>query len=83
MPTVKKPGYMGRAIVAWTVLNLAMAITLGIAVYFLKPWLENWYVILPVLVSSIITEWVITSETIAPIIKEWINQETYQEDKDR
>lgn len=73
--TVRKPGFMGRAVVAWIVLNVAMFLSLGIFVYFLNPWLGFWYVILPVVVASIATEWVITSETIAPIIGEWIRQE--------
>lgn len=74
---VRKPGFMGRACVAWAVLNVAMFVSLGIFVYFLNPWLNAWYVILPVVVATIATEWVITSETIAPIIREWIIQEEY------
>jgi hypothetical protein len=79
---VRRPGFMGRACVAWVVLNVAMFLSLGIFVYFLGPWMTQWYVILPVVVATIATEWVITSETIAPIIRDWIIQEEYIKDGD-
>lgn len=80
---MKKPGYMGRACIAWAALNAAMFVTLAVTVYFLNPWLSAWYVILPVVVATIGTEWAITEETIAPIIKDWIVQEEVVKDGEK
>lgn len=75
MEYVKKPGYMKRAIVAWFVLNLAMFLVLGAVSWFLAPFLNAWYVIAPIIIALVITEWSITAQTIAPIVSEWIAQE--------
>lgn len=68
---------MQRACVAWVVLNLSMFIVLGFTVWLLSAYMNAWYVILPLVVSLVITEWIITGETIAPIVREWIKQEEY------
>lgn len=83
MTMVKKPGYMQRACVAWVVLNLSMFIVLGFTVWLLSAYMNAWYVILPLVVSLVITEWIITGETIAPIVREWIKQEEYVKEGDR
>lgn len=83
MSYVKKPGFMSRAIIAWIFLNVAMFLTLGIAVYFLNPYLDNWYVILPIMVTTIISELYITSDTVYPVVKEWINQKEYVKDDEK
>ena len=72
-----KPGVMKRASLAWLVLNGAMLLTLAIIVYMVAPWMANWYIALPILVSVVVTEWMITSETIAPIVRDWIKGEEY------
>jgi hypothetical protein len=74
---VKKPGFMGRAIVAWVVLNVAMFVTLGVSVYFLGPFLNAWYVILPILLVTIVSEVMITGDTVYPVVRQWIDQEEY------
>ena len=74
---------MQRACVAWVVLNLSMFIVLGFTVWLLSAYMNAWYVILPLVVSLVITEWIITGETIAPIVREWIKQEEYVKEGDR
>jgi hypothetical protein len=68
---------MGRAIVAWVVLNVAMFVTLGVSVYFLGPFLNAWYVILPILLVTIVSEVMITGDTVYPVVRQWIDQEEY------
>lgn len=70
--TVAKPGIMGRAVTAWFVLNLIMVVTLAIIVYLVNPWMNNWYIALPLMVACVITEWIITTDTIAPFVRKWI-----------
>lgn len=77
---IKKPGYMGRAVVAWFVLNAAMAFTLGVVVYFLGKYIDGWVSLFLVAVFFC-TEAYITGNTIAPIVKDWINQESYVSDQ--
>lgn len=81
--TVKRPGMMWRATAAWLVLNVAMLATLAIIVYVVQPWMQNWYIALPILVSVVVTEWMITSETIAPIVREWIKGEELVKDGEK
>lgn len=78
---VKKPGYMLRAVVAWSIFNAILFVTLGILVYLLTPFLDRWFVVIPILVGVIVSEWMIMVETIAPIVKEWIAQEEWVEEK--
>jgi hypothetical protein len=80
---VKKPGYMGRACIAWVILNAVLLFTLAALVYILQGYLDKWFVTIPILVGVIISEWVIMSETIAPIISDWIKQEEYVKDGDK
>lgn len=75
MPLVKKRGFMLRACVAWTVLNAILVFTLAVLVYVIRPYLNSWYVMIPVIVAFVVSEWVIMSETIAPIVKDWVKQE--------
>lgn len=77
MSTVKKPGYMMRAVVAWIILHSILLLMLMLIAWILQPWMGTWYVMLPLLAAVIISEWIITGETIAPIIKDWISQEEY------
>lgn len=81
MPYAVKEGVMKRATIAWVVMNIIMGITLAFAVYILNPWMENWYIALPLLVGVIVSELIITSETIAPILRGWIKQEQYLTEK--
>jgi hypothetical protein len=74
---VKKPGYMGRAVMAWVIFNTILFVTLGVMIYLLGPFLDRWYVVVPTLVGVIVSECVIMAETIAPIIEDWIAQEEW------
>lgn len=78
---VKKPGYMQRAVIAWAILNAIALGTLFIIVWIVGDYLAQWYVMIPLLIGIIVSEWIIMAETIAPIIKDWITQETYEESK--
>lgn len=81
--TLKKPGYMFRACVAWVILNAVLLFTLAALVFILKGYLATWYVMIPVIVAVVVSEWVIMAETIAPIVKDWIKQEEYVKDGDK
>jgi len=81
MPYQKKPGYMGRAVVAFFLLNLIMLGFTALLVWVAGEYADRWFVMIPVVVGMIIAEAVIMAETIAPIIRDWIKQETYVEDK--
>jgi len=80
MAYVKKPGYMFRAVVAWFIFNAILLATLAAVVYILGPYMNVWYVQIPLLIGVIISEWIIMAETIAPVVKEWIKQEEYVDD---
>jgi hypothetical protein len=80
MAHVKRPGYMKRAVIAWCLLNGIMIAMLAILVYLIGPYVDRWYVMIPLLVAILVSEFVIMTETIAPIIKEWIKQEEYISD---
>lgn len=73
--TVKKPGYMARACVAWIVLNAVVLFTLAAVVYVVGTYIDRWYVMIPIIVGVVVSEWVIMAETLAPIIADWIKQE--------
>lgn len=77
---VKKPGYMARACVAWVIYNAILTFTLGVVVYLVSGYLDRWFVMLPLLIGVVVSEWVIMSETIAPIISDWIKQEQWIDD---
>lgn len=78
--SMKKPGYMGRACIAWIILNAVLLATLAAIVYVVGAYLDRWYVMIPLLVAIVASEWIIMAETIAPIIADWIKQEEYVED---
>jgi hypothetical protein len=80
MSTVKKPGYMFRACIAWFILNLVLGATLAAIVYVIGPYVDRWYVMIPLLVGIVASEWIIMSETLSPIILDWIKQEEYVKD---
>lgn len=75
--TMKKPGYMFRACVAWVILNAVLLFTLTALVYILSGYISTWYVMIPIIVSVVVSEGVIMGQTIAPIIGDWIKQEEY------
>lgn len=77
--TMKKPGFMLRACVAWLILNAILLFTLAALVYIVKDYVDRWYVMIPLIVSVVASEWVILAETIAPIISDWIKQEEWVE----
>lgn len=79
MSNVKKPGYMGRAVVAWFILNGILLATLAAVAWVLGPYLQAWYITAPLVVGVIVSEWVIMAETVAPVIREWVRQEEYVE----
>lgn len=81
MGYVKKPGYMFRAVIAWTIFNAILFVTLGAVVWIMQGYMNAWFVQVPLLLGIIVSEWIIMGETIAPIIKDWIKQETYVDDK--
>lgn len=76
---IKKPGYMGRAVIAWILLNFITFGTLYAIVYVLGEYLPDllklWYVLFPLVVVAAITEYAIAIGTIVPVISEWIKQE--------
>lgn len=77
---VKKPGYMFRAVVAWMIFQGILLATLAAIVYILGASVGVWFVEIPLIIGVIASEWIIMGETIAPIIKDWIKQESYQDD---
>ncbi len=81
--TAKKPGYMFRAVVAWCIFNLILFATLGAVVWIMQGYLNAWFVQIPLLVGIIVSEWIIMSETIAPVVKDWITQEQEVKDERR
>ena len=82
--TIKRPGYMFRACIAWVILNAVLIFTLAALVFVLpRDQLSQWYVMIPVIVAVVVSQWIIMSETIAPIIKEWIKQEEYVHDNEK
>ncbi len=72
---MKKPGYMLRACIAWIIWNAILLFTLAVVVYICRPIMDRWYVMIPLLVGIVASEWIIMAETIAPIISDWIKQE--------
>ena len=81
MRYVKKPGYMTRAVVAWLILNGIMIFTLEVVVWIIpREFLGHWFVMIPLLVGIVVSEWIIMAEPVAPIIKDWIKQEMQVED---
>lgn len=83
MPFVKKPGFMLRAVIAWMIYNSILILTLAAVVYLVLPYMREWYVMLPLLVAVVASEWIIMSETVAPVIQDWIKQESYVSDDKR
>ena len=78
---IKRPGYMFRACVAWVILNFVVLVTLAALVFILPgDQLSQWYVMIPLVVAVVISQWIIMGETIAPIIKDWIKQEEWVSD---
>lgn len=82
--SMKRPGYMLRACVAWVILNAVLIFTLAALVFVLpRDQLSQWYVMIPLIIAVVVSQWIIMAETIAPIIKEWIKQEEYVKDGER
>ncbi len=75
MAIMIKPGYMRRAVLAWCILNGILIATLALIVYVIEPWMAQWYVMVPLLVAVVVSEWVIMVQTVGPIIRDWIKQE--------
>lgn len=81
---MKRPGYMLRACVAWIILNAVLIFTLSALVFVLpRDQLSQWYVMIPIILAVVVSQWIIMAETIAPIIKEWIKQEEYVKDGEK
>ena len=78
---VKKKGFMFRACIAWAIYNSILLLTLAAVVYLVLPYMREWYVMLPLLVAVVASEWIIMSETVAPVIQDWIKQETWVADE--
>lgn len=74
---VRKPGYMGRAVIAWCIFNTILFVTLGAIVWLVGGYLDRWFVMIPMMIAVVVSEWIIMAETVAPIIKDWIKQEEY------
>lgn len=74
---VKRPGYMFRAVVAWCIFNSILFVTLGAIVYLVGNYLDRWFVMIPMMMAVVGSEWIIMSETIAPVIKDWVKQEEF------
>ena len=84
MEKVKRPGYFGRAILAWLVLNFITFGTLYAIVFVLGTYLHDllttWYVTGVLVFTAAITEYAIAIGTIVPVTKDWIKQEEYVKD---
>lgn len=82
---VKKSGYMFRAVVSWVIFNAILLFTLAAVVFILGgagnslELMTQWYIMVPLLLAVVVSEWVIMLETIAPVVSEWINQTTWVE----
>lgn len=76
---MRKPGYMARAVAAWFIFNGILFVTLGVLVYLVGAYLDRWFVMIPMMLAVVLSEWIIMAETIAPVIKDWIKQEEYVE----
>lgn len=77
-----KPGWMGRAVAAWVILNIILVASVGAFVALLAYFqVEHaWYTIIPLILIFAVGEIAIMSETIAPVLsklKEWIFQDEY------
>lgn len=83
MTYTKKPGYMRRACVAWVILNAVLFATLAALVFILGPYVNQWFVMVPIIIAVVASQWIIMGETIAPIIKEWIKQEELVKDGEK
>jgi hypothetical protein len=77
---VKKPGYMFRACVAWFIYNFIALGTLAVIVWLVGPnVLNQWYVLVPIIVIIVVTEYAAFMDTIGPVIRDWVKQEEYVE----
>jgi hypothetical protein len=61
-----------RAVIAWLIFNTILLGTLGATGWVLSGSLQNWWVQLPLAIAIVVTEWVISVETIVPVIRDWI-----------
>lgn len=80
---MKRPGYMGRAVAAWFIFNTILFVTLAALVFLVGAYLDRWFVMIPMMLAVVLSEWIIMAETIAPVIKDWIKQEEYVSDGER
>jgi MFS superfamily sulfate permease-like transporter len=74
-----KPGYMRRATIAWALYNVIFLGTLAVLIYFTGPYLDRWYVMIPLIVVLIVGQWIILGETIMPFIRDWIQNGNHVE----
>lgn len=74
-----KPGYTKRAAVAWLFYNLIFLGTLATLLWFAGPYIDRWYVMIPLIVVLLIGQWIILGETIMPFIRDWIKDGNYVE----
>lgn len=82
MPYVNKPGFGQRAFVAFALLDCFAGCVLLVLLYLLRPYLDYWYVILPITLGFMISQVAILDATIWPVLKDWIEQRTYVSDKE-
>lgn len=78
----KRPGFMFRACIAWVILNAILLFTLAALVFVLGDNVDRWYAMIPLVLAVVVSEWIIMAETIAPIIKDWIQQVEYVDRED-
>jgi hypothetical protein len=69
---LKESKMLFRAIVAWVIFNAILLATLGATGWLLGGNLSNGFVQVPLAIAIIVTEWVISVETIVPVIRDWI-----------
>jgi hypothetical protein len=83
MRLVKKPGFGRRAFAAFLLLDAIAAAIMLALIWLLRPYMEYWYVILPITLGFLVSQFVILNETIWPVLKDWITQEEYVSDETR
>lgn len=70
----RKPGYMRRAVTVWLAYNVAAITILFLLYLILGDVLLNWWALVPIIIAVIVTEIVVTTETVGPLIGDWIDQ---------
>lgn len=82
MVQVTKPGLFGRAIAAFFLFNLAVALTIAVAYWLSGGQSAEWWARGILAVGVAVAQFAIVSTTIGPPVMEWIEGKEYVEQKD-